>query len=206
MALALVLSTWFVLVERRVPVPLVDLKAILRPTVIFSNLAVFFALLIMAGGMFLSVLYAQILADASPGAIGLLLAPCAAATFAIAPFAGRLSDTLGPRRLAVSGLAGLAASVGIPAWWHPASAASLVLWSNLLAGVGLGLATPALIRVSTESMARHRVGLGAGLYKTVNELGGVFGVVLLGTLPRGPGSSPTRFDRYRATSSRRSCR
>jgi hypothetical protein len=31
-------------------------------------------------------------------------------------------------------------------------------------------------------MARHRAGLGAGLYKTVNELGGVFGVVLLGTL------------------------
>lgn len=55
-------------------------------------------------------------------------------------------------------------------------------WSNLIAGAGIGLATPALIRVSTESVGEARSGLGAGVYKTVNELGGVFGVVLLGAL------------------------
>lgn len=180
--LALLLGTWFVRAERRAPVPLVDLGAVLRPSVISANIAVFFALLIMTGGMFLSVLYAQLLADASPAAIGLLLAPCAAASFAIAPAGGRLADKIGPRALAVAGLLALGTSVAIPALWHPASPASLVLWSNLIAGAGLGLATPALIRASTESVPRERAGLGAGVYKTVNELGGVFGVVLVGTL------------------------
>jgi EmrB/QacA subfamily drug resistance transporter len=181
-ALALLLGIWFVRVEQRAPQPLVDLQAIFRREVIAANVAVFFALLVMAGGMFLSVLYAQLLADASPAAIGVLLAPCASATIAIAPMGGWLTNKVGPRVLAIVGLMTLAASVAIPVWWHPSSAASLVFWSNLIAGVGIGLATPALIRVSTESVGEERSGLGAGLYKTVNELGGVFGVVLLGTL------------------------
>jgi hypothetical protein len=52
----------------------------------------------------------------------------------------------------------------------------------VIAGGGVGLSTPALIRVSTESIAERRTGMGAGVYKTVNELGAVFGVLLLGTL------------------------
>jgi EmrB/QacA subfamily drug resistance transporter len=180
--LAVLLGAWFVMMERRVPKPLMDLRAILRREVITANLAVFVALLIMGGGMFLSVLYAQFLTDASPAAIGLLLAPCAAVTIAIAPVGGRLADKVGPRLLVVTGLLALTASVAIPAEWHPSSAASLVFWSNLIAGACIGLATPALIRVSTESVGEARSGLGAGVYKTANELGGVFGVVLLGTL------------------------
>jgi hypothetical protein len=181
-ALALLLGTWFVLMERRAPKPLMDLGAILRRDVIAAHLSVFVALLIMGGGMFLSVLYAQFLTDASPATIGLLLAPCASVTVAVAPVGGWLTDKVGPRILAIAGLMTLTASVAIPARWHPSSAASLVFWSNLIAGAGIGLATPALIRTSTESVGEERSGLGAGLYKTVNELGGVFGVVLLGTL------------------------
>jgi EmrB/QacA subfamily drug resistance transporter len=182
---ALLLGLWFVRVEQRAPMPLVDLRAILRLRVIATNLVVFFALLIMAGGMFLSVLYAQLLTEASPASIGLLLAPCASMTFAIAPAGGWLADKIGPRILAVAGLLALTASVAIPIQWHPASAASLVFWSNLIAGIGIGVATPALIRVATEGVGQERAGLGAGIYKTVNELGGVFGVVLLGTLLEG---------------------
>ncbi len=181
-ALAILLAVWFVLVERGVPEPLVDLDAIFQPRVVAANLAVFFALVIMAGGMFLSVLYAQLLTNASPATIGLLLMPCALLTFAVAPVGGWLSDKVGPRVLAVSGLLALAASVAIPTRWHPSQAVSLVFWSNLIAGAGIGVATPALIRVCTEAVGEKRAGLGAGVYKTVNELGGVVGVVLLGTL------------------------
>jgi MFS family permease len=184
-ALALLLGMWFVVVERRAPKPLIALRAILRRDVIASNLSVFFALLIMGGGMFLSVLYARLLADASPAAIGLLVAPCASMTVALAPVGGWLVEKVGPRALATAGLMTLTASVALPARWHPSSPPSLVFWSNLIAGAGIGLATPSLIRVATESVGKERAGLGAGLYKTVNELGGVFGVVLLGALLEG---------------------
>jgi MFS family permease len=181
-ALSLLLGMWFVVVEGRAPKPLIALGAILHREVIASNLSVFFALLIMGGGMFLSVLYAQLLADTSPATIGLLVAPCASMTVALAPIGGWLVEKVGPRALATAGLMTLTASVAIPARWHPSSPASLVFWSNLIAGAGIGLATPALIRVSVESVGKEHAGLGAGLYKTVNELGGVFGVVLLGAL------------------------
>jgi hypothetical protein len=64
-ALALLLGTWFMLMEQRTPKPLMDLRVILRQDMMASNLSVFFALLIMGGGLHLSVPYAQLLADAS---------------------------------------------------------------------------------------------------------------------------------------------
>lgn len=184
-AMALLLGACFVNAERHAKEPLVDFAAILRRDVVAANLVVFVALLIMSGGMFLSVLYAQLLTDATPTAIGLLLAPCAAMTFVLAPVGGWLAGKIGPRILAVAGLLGLTASVALPVRWHPNTTASIVFWTNLIAGGGIGLATPALIRVSTESVVQERAGLAAGVYKTVNELGGVFGVMLLGTILEG---------------------
>jgi EmrB/QacA subfamily drug resistance transporter len=182
---AVLLATAFWAIERRARTPLVDLPALGRPGVVAAYLSVLFALLTMSGGMFLSVMYAGLLADASPRTIGLLLTPCAATSFAVAPLAGLLTDRLGPRLLATTGLLALAVSVAVPVWWHPASAGTVVLWSSVIAGAGVGLSTPALIRVSTESIAGERVGLGAGVYKTVNELGAVFGIILLGALLEG---------------------
>ena len=158
--LAVLLGACFLIMERRAPKPLMDLRAILRQEVITANLAVFVALLIMAGGMFLSVLYAQLLTDTSPAAIGLLVAPCALMTVVLAPVGGWLVDKVGPRALATAGLMTLTASVAIPARWHMSSPASLVSWSNLMAGAGIGLATPALIRVATESVGEAHAGLG----------------------------------------------
>ena len=182
---AVLMMGGFLLVEHHTAVPLVDFSSLGRPRLLAGYVAVLFALVTMSGGMFLSVIYAGLLADASPRTVGLLLAPCAAASFVMAPVGGLLTDRLGPRLPAATGLFALAVSVAVPIWWHPASAKSVVVWSNLMAGVGLGLSTPALIRVSTESMAEGRAGLGAGVYKTVNELGAVFGVLILGTLLEG---------------------
>ena len=180
--LALVLGVVFVLIERRTLVPLLDLGIIRQPAVIATHVSVFCAVVTMAGGMFLSVLYAQLLTDATLATVGVLLAPCAVATFTVALGAGWLAEKISPRVLVVTGLLVLTMSVVLPALWHPASASALVFWHNLLAGTGLGLATPALLQVATEMAGQERTGMGAGLYKTVHALGGGLGVVLLGTL------------------------
>jgi EmrB/QacA subfamily drug resistance transporter len=180
-AAALLLAVGFLVIERRAVAPLVDFSAF-RRGIVGAHLAVLFALLTMSGGMFLSVIYAGLYAGASPRTVGLMLAPCAVASFAMAPLGGLLTDRLGPRFLAMAGLLALAVSAAVPIWWHPASAGLVVVWSNVIAGGGVGLSTPALIRVSTESISQRRTGMGAGVYKTVNELGAVFGVLLLGTL------------------------
>ncbi len=168
--------------ERRCADPLVDLRTVCLPAVWAANAAIFFALVIMAGGMFLTMFYAQLLGSYSAVRVGLLLAPCAATTFLLSPLGGILCDRVGARPLALAGLGLLFASVLLPALWHPASAALLVVLSNVAAGAGVGLATPALVRTATEAVERSRVGMASGLYKTMNELGGVFGVVLLGSL------------------------
>ncbi len=175
----LVVLVWH---ERRCPRPLVDPATLRHPAVWAANAAVFFALLIMAGGMFLTMLYAQLLGSYSAVRIGLLLAPCAATTFLLSPLGGSLCDRVGARPLVLAGLGLLFASVLLPALWHPASPALLVVLANVAAGAGVGLATPALVRTATEAVERTRVGMASGLYKTMNELGGVFGVVLLGSL------------------------
>lgn len=140
--LALGLGAVFVRVERRAPMPLLDLGLIRHPAVIATHVAVFCAVLTMAGGMFLSVLYAQLLTDATLATVAVSLAPCAVATFTVALGAGWLSEKVSPRVPVVTGLLVLTMSVMLPALWHPASASALVFWHNLIAGTGLGLATP----------------------------------------------------------------
>jgi EmrB/QacA subfamily drug resistance transporter len=175
----LIIFAWH---ERRSAHPLVDLATLRLPAIWAANASVFFALLIMAGGMFLTVLYAQLLGSYSSLWVGLLLAPCAATSFLLSPIGGRLCDRVGARPLAVAGLGLLFASVLLPAIWRQASPAALVVLANMAAGAGVGLATPALVRTATEAVEPTRVGMASGLYKTMNELGGVFGVVLLGSL------------------------
>ena len=180
--LAAALGVLFVLQERRAAHPLLDLALLRVPGVLAANVAIFFALIIMAGGMFVSVLYGQLLGGVSPVRLGLLLAPCAAATFLLATPSGVLCDRVGARRMAAAGMVLLVLSVLLPALWHPALPDLMVALSNLFAGAGLGIATPALVRTATESVARDHTGVASGVYKTMNELGGVFGVAVLGTL------------------------
>jgi MFS family permease len=95
--------------------------------------------------------------------------------------AGRLTDLLGPRPMAVCGVVVTLAAVGLLAAGGLSSLRQLVLPLALL-GLGVGLATPAAQAASLAAVPREHSGAAAGIGSTMRYLGGVVGVAVLGRL------------------------
>ena len=93
--------------------------------------------------------------------------------------AGRLTQSLGPRTVAVSGslltLAGLAVLLAVEL-----SAPGQVRLPLALLGVGLGLCGPAAQTASLSAVAPARSGMAAGVSSTMRYLGGVVGIAFIG--------------------------
>jgi MFS family permease len=90
---------------RRGQVPLLDLRRFGDRTFTFSNVANVCVAVARFGIGFLLPIYLQTLRGLSAAQAGLILATPAVATMVILPFVGRSSDRLGPRPVAITGLA-----------------------------------------------------------------------------------------------------
>jgi DHA2 family methylenomycin A resistance protein-like MFS transporter len=173
----------FVRVERRHPVPLVDLALLRHRGFVVANLGAGGASFAFVGCVvFLSVFLQQV-QDRSPGEAGLCLLPLGAATAACAPFAGRLSARLGPRVPVLCGLAlatvamtllAVRLEVGLPA--------VDLAWMLALQGCGLGLALPAMTVTAVGSVEQARAGMAAAVHNACRQLGQALGVAVVGTI------------------------
>ncbi len=129
-------------------------------------------------------------------AIGRLLVAMTAAMVLASPAAGRLSDRIGARPLAVGGTMSCLVAVGLLATDDLSSLGSLVLPLALL-GLGVGLATPAAQSASLTAVPPERSGSAAGIGSTMRYLGGILGVALLGRLVDVAGDRPTILGEHR---------
>ncbi|GAA4694390.1 MFS transporter [Pseudonocardia yuanmonensis] len=125
------------------------------------------------------VLAALLAADSA--ATGRLLVAMTAAMVLASLVAGRLTDLVGPRPVAMGGALACLAAVGLLAVGDLSSLRQPVLPLALI-GLGVGLATPAAQTASLSAVPRERSGAAAGIGSTMRYLGGVVGVALLGRL------------------------
>jgi MFS family permease len=125
------------------------------------------------------VLAALLAADSA--ATGRLLVAMTAAMILASLVAGRLTDRIGARLVAVAGTLACLTGVGLLAATDLSSLRSLVLPLAVL-GIGVGLATPAAQTASLTAVPRGSSGAAAGIGSTMRYLGGVVGVALLGRM------------------------
>jgi EmrB/QacA subfamily drug resistance transporter len=140
----------------------------------FQNLALYTLLFELP-----QVLDALLAVDAA--AAGRLLVAMTATTVIASLVAGRLTDRIGPRPVAVGGTVCCLVAVGLLAAIDLSSLRPLVLPLALF-GLGVGLATPAAQSASLAAVARERSGAAAGINSTMRYLGGIVGIALLGRL------------------------
>jgi MFS family permease len=93
--------------------------------------------------------------------------------------AGRLTDRLGPRPLAVAGALVCVAAILVMrgSALHTSGSVRLPL---VMLGIGLGLSGPAAQTASLSAVHRDRSGIAAGVSSTMRYLGGVVGIAFLG--------------------------
>jgi EmrB/QacA subfamily drug resistance transporter len=171
----------FVARERRAAAPMLPLRLFRSPAFSAGNAAIFLINASLSGAVFLMPQYQQAVAGQGPLSAGLRLLPWGIAPFLLAPRAGALADRIGERALVVTGLAlqagGMAwtaAAVG-PTSGYPALIAPMTL-----VGVGFAVAIPAVTRAVTSNVPLSDIGKASGAFSAMRQLGGAFGVAIIG--------------------------
>ena len=198
----LLLLTAFVLVERRVAAPMIDLHLFARRRFALGTAAGTISSFFLIGMLFITPLFLQAVRGSDALGVGLRLLPliggCSSAPRSASGSAARSVRRSGHGRAAPRrGGAGarldheVGSSYGFIATWLAIAGF----------GTGFGLA-PAMDTVIGE-LPRERAGSGTALTMTVRQVGGALGVALLGSILSAVYLQPARHDRPAGPGGRR---
>src|SRR5450631_2360303 len=183
LAVAVVLLSTFVVIERFTPHPMVPLRIFKMRSLSSANgIAITVGATMFSMFFFLS-LYMQHVMHYSALRAGFAFLPGALAIIAGATTASKLVSKVGPRRILVIG--GSLAAVAL--WWFsqlPTSGHYFVnvLWPMVMVCLGLGLSIVPMIVAATAGVDRSEAGLAAGLVNTTRQVGGALGLAVLATI------------------------
>lgn len=154
-----------------------------------ASLLMFFG---MFGSIFLLAQFLQVVQHYNPLEAGLRMLPWTAMPVFIAPFAGALSDKIGGRALLATGLALQAIGLGwLAAVASPTVAYAIQVPAFVISGVGMSLFFAPVANVVLSSVRRDQEGIASGANNAIRELGGVFGIAVLGAVFSAHGSYAT---------------
>jgi MFS family permease len=168
----LLLVVTFVVLETRVPSPLVQLRLFLTRNFRGDTLVLFCIQFALTGITVFGAIYAQDLLGFSPVEAGLALLPLTIPVLIVAPLAGRLCDRFGPRVPVTVGML----LVGASLFWFAATqhefTYGLLVPGYIAAGVGIALVmSPSNTDAMNAAPAELR-GEASGVVQTVRQVGG----------------------------------
>ncbi len=161
-----------------------------------GNAAIFLLNASLTVAVFFMAQFQQVSLGQDPLGAGLRLLPWGIAPFLIAPRAGKLADRIGERPLILSGLVLLTAALAwIALVAAPGMSYAALLAPMIISGAGLGMALPAVTKVVIGSVPPADIGKASGIFSTMRQLGGAFGVAIGAAAFAAAGSyaSPTAF-------------
>ena len=168
----------FVLIERRVRAPMLDLRLFADRSFTLNNAQVFLNSIVRFALTFLFVFYFQGAKGIDAVLAGVMLGPVALGLLIASPIAGRMADHANPRRLIVIGL-GLTtlAMLGFAALLGAHTGYPLIAALMFLAGVGSGLFNSPNSSLIMGSVAPDRRGVAAGVRTLLLSVGSVVAII-----------------------------
>ena len=179
----LLLAAAFVVVELHVPDPVLKLRFFHNPTFTAANFVAFATNLSVFSVFFFVALYLQLIAGFDGFHIALVFLSLAVAMIVAGPIAGRWTARAGPRVPMVVGCA--LAALGLLLVDHQLTATTDVaalVWPLAIAGLGFGIALVTMTQAVLTIVRPEESGMAASTVNTSRELGGVFGVAVLGAV------------------------
>lgn len=172
----------FVWWEQRVERPLLPMSLFAKP--LFSTAIVVVALVYFSlmGAMFFLPQFLQLVQDMTPLASGLAILPGAAGLLVASVCSPLLAERWGSRRTIVIGLT--VVTLALFATSTLTSDTPYAFTGAVLGcvGLGLGLALPQATNGVLASVPTERSGMGSAVNDAMGELGGSFGVAILGAV------------------------
>jgi DHA2 family multidrug resistance protein len=181
-ALSLIGLVTFLVVEFNVRHPLIELRLLKNFNFGMSNLVLFIFGMGMFGSTFLLPLYLQNGLGFTAFQAGSLFLPLGLIMAVMGPIAGILSDKLNPKIISSIGIALLALSLFVNRYLSLFSMTSDIMVSLYLRGLGMALIFTPLNTLSLAEIPKERLAQASGLFNVIRQVGGSFGVAIMGTL------------------------
>jgi EmrB/QacA subfamily drug resistance transporter len=182
LAAAAVLLVAFVAIERRAASPMLS-PSLFRIPAFTGTAVVAFAQSVALYPLFLFLaLYFQDVLQLSPTETGLRLLPITLVLFVVAPISGRLTSRIPLRIPLVAGLLLIGTSLLLMRGITPESEWTHLLPGFLVAGIAIGVISPALAAAMVGVLSVERSGLASGVNNTFRQLGIAAGIAGFGAI------------------------
>lgn len=181
-AIAAVSLVAFLITEFTVDHPLIELDLFKDFNFAVANFVLFVFGLGMFGSTFLLPLYLQNSLGYTALQAGSVFLPVGILQGMMSPVAGILSDKVDPKVPAVIGIVLLALSLYLNSFLSLFSERDQIMISLYIRGLALGLLFTPLSTVALSNIARHKMAQASGLFNVIRQIGGSFGVAIVGTM------------------------
>jgi EmrB/QacA subfamily drug resistance transporter len=178
-----VLLATFLVWESRAAHPMMPLRFFRIRAFSAGNLVAFSVSLGMFASFFFLSLYMQLIHGYSAFEAGVRFLPMTVMIILTAPAAGRFAQKHGSRAPMTYGL--ILAGGGLLAlglWLDVDTSFALILPVFVVMGHGMGATMAPMTSAVMNAVGHERAGLGSAMTNTSREVGGVFGIALLGTV------------------------
>lgn len=179
LAVGVLLSILFVLVQRRLQDPLLDVRGLARHPIMRDALLVQMLVYMSAYCLvFMLSIYMQVSLGHTPQTSGLLIALASLLMAASAPIAGALSDRVPPRVIASVGVAALLGCMVMATQLGPDTSLVYVGGIVVLQGLGFGLFSSPNMTIIMNSATAQTLGVASALSAKSRALGMIMGMLI----------------------------
>jgi DHA2 family multidrug resistance protein len=181
-AISAVAFTIFFVTELTIEHPLIELRLLKDFNFAVTNGILFVFGLSMFGSTFLLPLYLQNSLGYTALQAGAVFLPVGILQAILSPAAGILSDKVNPKIPASIGIALLAVSLGLNGNMSLFSMHDQIMLPLYLRGIAMGLLFTPLSTLALSDIPRQKMAQASGMFNVIRQLGGSFGVAVIGTL------------------------
>jgi hypothetical protein len=176
-----VLAIAFVRWELRVEHPMLRMEFFRNPRFSVASMAISLTFFVLFGMAFLLTQHLQFALGYTPLEAGLRIMPVAV-LIVVAPLSARLVEAAGTKVVVAAGLVGLGVGLGLLSTIEVSTGYSVVAWSLLVFGTGMGLVMPPATESIMGSLPLAKAGVGSAMNDTTRMVGGALGVAVLGSV------------------------
>jgi EmrB/QacA subfamily drug resistance transporter len=177
-----VLLIVFVRTQRTAANPSFDPRLFGRPEFTAGALTLMFAFLGLTGQLYYAAFYLQGVRALTPLAAGLLMVPAAVGITAGNQLAPALTRRRPARLVVAAGLLAAVVTYGAYGWMDERTPLVVLAVLLLVQGAGMGLVSTPVTAVMMAALPPERTGAGSAVNSAVRQVGGTFGVAVLGSV------------------------
>ncbi len=181
-AIAFVSLVVFLITEFTVKHPILELNLMKSFNYSMANIVLFIFGFSVFGSTFLLPLYLQNSLGYTAYQAGAVYLPMGLIQGVVAPMSGVLADRINPKLIALTGIVILAWSWYLNGFLSLFSMHSEIMFPVYLRGIGMGLIFTPLSTVALTDIKREKMAQASGLFNVIRQVGGSFGVAVIGTV------------------------